>query len=285
MRVNDSQSGRRKSMAGLWLLLLLCLVGGIVMHSGSRPISSGAVLQPEAVSWPWPNRLLADSEAMFAWRRYQQDLAEAAGQIRVAVYCTHSSESYTSYSGQAKVYGEQGGVYRGAAALQAALQAEGVGVFVDETIHDWPDWNKSYANSLATAEGLLAAYPNLQLLIDLHRDAGVSREASVAEIGGRSAARIMLVCGSAQRYDNPHWEQNRDFMQRLGDKMEELYPGLLRRVSVQAGRYNQHIFEHAILVELGSTENNIDEIEYSATLLAEAIRQILLEDEEAQNKA
>ncbi len=285
MRVNDRQSysggGRRQSWAGLWFLLLLGLAGGIILHAGSQPAASGAVMLPEEVSWPWPGRLLADSEALFAWRRYQQDLAEAAGEIKVAVYCTHSSESYTSYSGQAKVYGEQGGVYRGAAALQAALQAEGVGVFVDETIHDWPDWNKSYANSLATAEGLLAAYPNLQLLIDLHRDAGVSREASVAEIGGRSAARIMLVCGSAQRYDNPNWEQNRDFMQRLGDKMEELYPGLLRRVSVQAGRYNQHIFNHAILVELGSTENNIDEIEYSAALLAEAIRQVLLEEADA----
>ena len=67
-------------------------------------------------------------------------------------------------------------------------------------------------------------------------------------------------------------------MQRLAAKMEELYPGLLRRVSVQAGRYNQHIFDHAILVEMGSTENHIDEVEHSASLLAEVLRQTLAEE-------
>jgi len=283
MRVKDtyypSAPARRRIKPAFWLfLLLLCLAAGLYMRS---QLPSQAALADNTLdtvrNYGWPSRLGADSEALFAWRRYQQELAEAAGEIRVAVYCTHSSESYTSYSGQPKVYGELGGVYQGAAALAKALRAEGIGVFVSETIHDWPDWNKAYANSLATAEGLLAAYPNLQVLIDLHRDAGVSREASVVEINGRTAARIMLVCGSAQRYDNPNWERNRDFMQRLGDKMEELYPGLLRRVSVQAGRYNQHIFDHAILVELGSTENNIDEVEYAAELLAEALRQLLSE--------
>ena len=53
---------------------------------------------------------------------------------------------------------------------------------------------------------------------------------------------------------------------------------MLRRVSVQAGRYNQHIFDHAILVEMGSTENHIDEVEYSASLLAEVLRQTLAEE-------
>jgi stage II sporulation protein P len=64
-------------------------------------------------------------------------------------------------------------------------------------------------------------------------------------------------------------------MQQIADKMEELYPGLLRRVSVQAGRYNQHIFEHAILVEMGTTENTIDEVEYSAQLLGDVLSEVL----------
>lgn len=281
-------SGRPNRHPGIWLLLLLfCLAGAWLgqnrLGNQTAPVNN-VLSNAESVapsgqpSGKWPGRLLADSEALFAWRRYQQELQEAAGEIRVAVYCTHSSETYTSYSGQPKVYGELGGIYQAAHAFAETLQAEGVGVFVDETIHDWPDWNKAYANSLATAEGLLAAYPNLQVLIDWHRDAGVSREASVVEINGRTAARIMLVCGSAQRYENANWQSNRDFMQKLGDKMEELYPGLLRRISVQAGRYNQHIFDHAILVEMGSTENNIDEVEYAATLLAEAMRQVLAEE-------
>ena len=279
---------RHNRQSAVWLLLLLLCLGGAWLGQNrlggqSAPVNNvlsnaDGIIQSVQSSGKWPSRLMADSEALFAWRRYQQDLAKAAAEIRVAVYCTHSSETYTSYSGQPKVYGELGGIYQAAHAFADTLQAEGVGVLVNETIHDWPDWNKAYANSLATAEGLLAAYPNLQVLIDWHRDAGVSREASVVDINGRTAARIMLVCGSAQRYENPNWQSNRDFMQRLGDKMDELYPGLLRRISVQAGRYNQHIFDHAILVEMGSTENNIEEVEYAATLLAEAMRQVLAEE-------
>ncbi len=279
---------REKHGRAGWLLLLLLLALGAIWGQtslrqavgpqASLPTYGAASGLAAGPDYAWPKRLGADSEAVFAWRHYQKQLAEAAAEIKVGIYCTHSSESYTSFSGQAKVYGEQGGVYRAAAVLESSLNAEGIGTVVSETIHDWPDWNKSYANSLATAEGLLAAYPQLRVLIDLHRDAGVSREASVCEINGKKAARIMLVCGSAQRYDNDNWQKNEAFMQRLAAKMEELYPGLLRRVSVQAGRYNQHIFDHAILVEMGSTENHIDEVEYSASLLAEVLRQTLAEE-------
>lgn len=273
----------KQGRAGLLLLLLLLAAAAIWGQKSLLPAagpqgSLAAYGAASGAAYAWPKRLGADSEALFAWRHYQKQLAEAAAEIKVGIYCTHSSESYNSFSGQAKVYGKQGGVYRAAEVLAASLNVEGIGTVVSETIHDWPDWNKSYANSLATAEGLLAAYPQLQVLIDMHRDAGVSREASVCEINGKKAARIMLVCGSAQRYDNDNWQENEAFMQRLAAKMEELYPGLLRRVSVQAGRYNQHIFNHAILVEMGSTENHIDEVEYSASLLAEVLRQTLAEE-------
>lgn len=227
----------------------------------------------------WAEHFSADSEGLFFWNRYAEKLAADAENVRVAVYSTHSSESYTAFSGAPKVYGEHGGVYAASSALAERLLDLGVGVFVDETIHDYPDWNKSYANSLETAERLLDEYPQLDILIDMHRDAGVERAASVAEIGGRQAARIMLVVGSAQRYDNPNWQQNEAFMQLIADKMEEMYPGLLRRMSVQAGRYNQHIFEHAILVELGTTENTIDEVEYSAQLLGDVLAEVLQDEE------
>lgn len=278
------ESGQRRSGGRIRLLALVLLVliagGGLFMGRLGLPVVGGG---PDldntsaALGYGWPRRFSADSEGLFYWQRRQQELAEAAAQIQVAVYCTHSSESYTSYSGQPKVYGELGGVYRGAAALKAGLEAAGFGVAVDETIHDWPDWNKAYSNSLQTAERLLAAYPELKILIDLHRDAGVSRESSVAEINGRSAARIMLVCGSNQRYNNDNWQQNKAFMEEIAAKMEELYPGLLRRVAVQAGRYNQHLSPRAILIELGSTENTIEEVEYSGRLLAEVLRQVLQE--------
>lgn len=256
----------------LGLLLFLWQSGFAAGRPGAAVAELPGVLEDTGV---WPVSLSPDREGVARWRQYREELAAAAAEIKVAVYSTHSSESYTAYSGEPKVYGEKGGVYLASAALAEVLNAGGVGTAVDETIHDWPDWNRSYANSLQTAEGLLAAYPNLQLLIDLHRDAGVSREQSYTTINGRPAAKIMLVCGSDKRYDHPNWRDNQAFMQRIADTMEQMYPGLLRRVSVQTGRYNQHIFDHAILVEMGTTENTIEEVEYSSRLLAEVLLVVL----------
>lgn len=219
--------------------------------------------------------LSADRAGVAHWQEYREELAAAAAKVQVAVYSTHSSESYTAYSGEPKVYGEHGGVYCASEELREGLAAAGIGAVVDDTIHDWPDWNKSYANSLETAEKLLADYPNLQLLIDMHRDAGVSRANSVAQVNGKAAAKIMLVCGSNKRYEHPNWQQNQEFMEKIADKMDAMYPGLLRRVSVQTGRYNQHISTRAILVEMGTTENTIDEVEYSARLLADVLAAVL----------
>lgn len=272
--------GRR--MAALLLLMGLLLFlwqSGFAVPAGGQvgQVAEPALL-PDNVPTSSEVRLSPDKAAVERWQQYQAELLAAAAQIQVAVYSTHSSESYTAYSGEPKVYGEHGGVYKASAALADTLAAAGIGTVVDDTIHDWPDWNRSYANSLVTAENLLDTYPNLQVLIDMHRDAGVSRENSYATVNGKTAAKIMLVCGSDKRYANPNWQQNKAFMQQIADKMDEMYPGLLRRVSVQNGRYNQHIFSRAILVEMGTTENTIDEVEYSARLLADVLAAVLAEN-------
>ena len=274
---------QRPGAAGFLLLTALLLFiwqtgFGFFAPPNDKPEGGGGVLWEPADESAWPRQFTADKAGVERWREYRQELAAAAAEVKVAVYSTHSSETYTAYSGAPKVYGEKGGVYAASAALAERLIAGGVGVVVDETVHDWPDWNKSYANSLKTAEYLMETYPNLQLLIDMHRDAGVGRESSYTMINGRAAAKIMLVCGSDKRYTHPNWRENQALMQRIADKTEEMYPGLLRRLSVQAGRYNQHVSPQAILVEMGTTENTIEEVEYSAALLADVLLVVLAEE-------
>lgn len=274
--------GRRRILP----LLLLLLAAGLV-SAALLPFPDGADLQHGQINADilagqaggsgddWPGELTADNISIFLWNQYRRQLEEAAKQVRVAVYSTHSSESYTSSSGAAKLYGELGGVYRASEVMAERLRSAGIGVVVDETIHDWPDWNKSYSNSLETAKRLLKTYTELDILIDMHRDAGVSREDSVVNIDGKPAARLMLVVGSNQRYQHDNWQENEAFMRQIADLMDEMYPGLLRRVSVQSGRYNQHVSTNAILVEMGTTENTIEEVEYSARLLANVLQRLL----------
>lgn len=193
----------------------------------------------------------------------------------VAIYSTHSAESYIPYCGKESESGSHGGVYVASGVVAETLTDKGMPTLVSDTIHDYPDWSKSYGNSLVTATALLADNPSVKIIIDMHRDGGVPKSMTTAEINGKSAARIMLVVGSNQRYEHPNWRQNLAFAQTIGNKTEEMYPGLLRAVKVQNGRYNQHISTHSILVEMGATENTIEEVEYSSVLLANVLEAVL----------
>ena len=212
----------------------------------------------------------AGDESSYFWN--QNDISE---EPQVAIYSTHSAESYTPYSGQASVSGERGGVYVASSVVAEALAKKNIGTVVDDTIHDSPNWNLSYKNSLQTASRLLNEYPSVRILIDMHRDAGLPKEKTTVEINGKKAAGIMLVVGSNQRYEHPYWQENLAFAESIGEKMQEMYPGLLRAVKVQNGRYNQHISTHSILVEMGATDNTIEEVEYSAAMLADVLAAVL----------
>jgi len=189
----------------------------------------------------------------------------------VAIYCTHTTENYAGETRGS----EAGGVYHAAEALRAELSYYGIPAVVSSQIHDYPDWNASYQNSLITAQKLLDDYPSIQMLIDLHRDAGIAKSATTIKIDGESAARIMIVVGSNSRLEHPHWQENLAFAQSIGDICEKIYPGWLRDVRVQSGRYNQHLSPHAILIEMGSEENTLAEAYNACHILAAVINDSL----------
>jgi len=57
-----------------------------------------------------------------------------------------------------------------------------------------------------------------------------------------------------------------------------MYPGLLREVVVRPGAYfNQYLSDYALLLEVGSTLNHIDEVNYSAELLTEILAEYITE--------
>lgn len=197
----------------------------------------------------------------------------------IGIYCTHSAESYIPTSGQSSTSGKNGGVYQVAKSIQAALAEKGINAVVCDTIHDYPNWKLSYQNSLASMKTLKGKYPSIEMFIDVHRDSAIENISTVTKIDGEKVARLMLVVGSNQRLQHDNWKQNLAFAQRIGDLLDQQYPGLLRDVRVQSGRYNQHFSTKAILVEFGSTENTQEQAQKSAYLFADIVSQVLREAE------
>ena len=55
--------------------------------------------------------------------------------------------------------------------LAAALEEQGLTVLHDREIYDYPSYTGSYNRSGAAVEAYLAEYPDIAVVIDLHRDA------------------------------------------------------------------------------------------------------------------
>ncbi|MEG2213552.1 MAG: stage II sporulation protein P, partial [Clostridiales bacterium] len=165
-----------------------------------------------------------------------------------------------------------------AAALRDSLERQGLKTVLCETVHDAPDWSGAYGSSLASIEALKKQYPSLQVFVDVHRDSAIAGVSTKLKTAGEDVAKIMFVVGSNQRLAHPQWQQNQDFSQDLADLLETMAPDIIRGVRVSASRYNQHISTKAMLVEIGSTENTVEEAQRSAALLGEALAQLLAKD-------
>jgi len=197
----------------------------------------------------------------------------------VTLYCTHSGESYVPDSGKTRVEGP-GLVTRVAAHLGASLKLKGIEANFVNTIHDQPDFNKSYTNSRKTVARVMAnEKSSILALFDIHRDSipGVTEGAKVS-IKGKNAAPILIIVGTDERKAHPHWRQNLQFAQKLYQQAAKDYPGLIKGVRTKSGTYNQEYFTGALLLEFGTDYNTLEECFYSSELFADILLKVLKEE-------
>ena len=229
-------------------------------------------------------KIIAEEEAYYAsaiisdiWKHSFEKVGNLtlSEEVQVILYHTHNAETYLPDDGVSKVTGQNGGVVDAARVFQDALQKKyGIRTAHSTTIHDYPDWSRSYQNSLNTAKQLLQAYPDAKAVFDIHRDAGfTSKKTTTTTIRGKNAAKIMMVIGC----NHADWKENLAFARQLEAKCNELYPGLLRdqiRIK-ETGRYNQQVHGHAVLLEIGSDLNTQAEAEYSMECFAHVVHEVL----------
>ncbi len=202
-------------------------------------------------------------------------VSAAPSETCVLIYCTHTGETYTLTDGVERLEGRPGGVVTAAAALQEALLKHGIAAFRSDRVHD-KDYGAAYLESEKTAAEMLAAHPDARAVLDVHRDSGKTREQSVITVDGKKAAPILLVVGTGGGRPPGSWRSNYEFARKLAQKMDQLYPGLCAGVRLKDGRYNQHLHTRALLVEIGTTQNSVEEAVAAAEMLACALAQILI---------
>lgn len=200
-----------------------------------------------------------------------------ASPLRVALYYTHSDESYIPTDGDATIMGN-GGIYKVGAAFADRLTSLGVQVDNDQTRHDPHDAN-AYQRSRRTFKRLLEGAPDI--LFDLHRDSA-PLSAYQTTIDGEPAAKMMLVVGR----QNQNRNTTMNYAKKIKAICDSRYRGLIRGIFIAHGNYNQDLSPRAMLVEIGTQYISRQAAERSAVLFADLVPAFLDSAPAAQdNKA
>lgn len=164
--------------------------------------------------------------------------------------------------------------------IKQQLENAGYHVIHDTVIHD-AKYTGAYAHSRKSVEEYLKKYPDIQIVLDVHRDAieqdDGTRIKPVANILGKDAAQIMIIsgCEEGKVKDFPNWQKNLTFALELQSVCEELYPGLMRPLYFCQRKYNMDLSPNNLLVEMGSCANTLEEAAYSGRLLGNALVKLL----------
>ena len=200
----------------------------------------------------------------------------------VLILHTHATESYTKSTGERytetsafRTLDENYNMISVGDHLTQLLEAAGVGVLHDRTLHDYPSYNGSYNHARKSIAAYLEENPSIRLVLDLHRDASGDNDNQMrtrAEVDGRPSAQIMLVVGtSGSGLKHPDWERNLALGLKLHTQLERTAPGITRYVNLRAQRFNQDMSPGCLIVEIGAAGNTHAEALVATEVLAQAI--------------
>lgn len=205
----------------------------------------------------------------------------------VLIIHSHSSESYTPDAENMYVESDPSrtedtsyNVIRVGDELRSVLEERGYTVIHDRGLYDYPSYQGSYLRSQAAMESYLEQYPELSVIIDLHRDAleddsGKELGTTFETDGGVSAQIALVMCTGEDGLEHPDWRENLSFALRIQAVMEARYDGLARPLSLRGERFNQQVSTGSILVEVGMSGNTLPEALNAARLFGGCLADVL----------
>ncbi len=204
-----------------------------------------------------------------AWVFKGQEVPVVSGEKEptIAVYHTHSDESYVPSDGKESIEGN-GGIYDVGQAFVDELKDLGFDVEYNKNNHNPHDIN-AYSRSRKTAVSLLKQ-ENPDVIVDVHRDA-VPADVYQAEVEGQEVTKVKLVVGK----QNPNMKTNLEFAKKIKAVMDKKEPGLSNGIYIGKGDYNQDLSPRAILIEVGAHTNKKEDAEEGVKLFANAMQTVM----------
>lgn len=196
-------------------------------------------------------------------KKVTQVMAQKTGERKIAMYSTHSDESYIPTDGTSSIYGH-GGIYNVDSSLNKALQDKGIKTVLDRTLY-LPHDAMAYRRSRVGALKLLKDF-RPDLLLDNHRDAAPYQD-YIRNIDGVNATGVRIVLGRR----NANLKANQDLAFRIKAIADKKYPRLIKDVFYGSGDYNQDLTPNSLLFEYGTDTHTRERAQESAKFLADVI--------------
>lgn len=201
----------------------------------------------------------------------------------VLIVHTHTTESYTpsekySYTptDTDRTRDKRYNTVRVGDEIEKILKENGIKVYHDTTVNDYPGYNGSYNRSALNVSNSIKNDPSIKMVLDVHRDAIEGKNGEkikyTSKIDGEDAACVMLVVGSnLSGLEHNNWEENLSFAAQLQQYTQRIYPTLLRPINFRSQRFNQQLAPGAVIVEVGTNGNSLDEALRGAACFAKAL--------------
>lgn len=197
----------------------------------------------------------------------------------ILIYHTHSQEAFSNSEP-----GKEEDTIVGAGEILASyLESYGFSVLHHQGKYDVEKRDYAYSNALPEIEKLLKDHPQIQAVIDLHRDAVAEETKLVTTLQGKQVAKVMFFNGLGRNKEtgeisylkNPYLKENLAFSFQMKLACDEYYPGFARNIYLRAYRYNMHLCPKTLLIELGAQTNTKEEIHQALAPLAHVLSMVM----------
>lgn len=243
------------------------------------------------VKYLWKNFYIVDSTTSVTKETFDvkqmlqanMKMEKKKGKKQILIYHTHGASESFRDSKNGVIEESVVGV---GDVLTKELEKRGYGVYHDRTQYDRVggsiDRSFAYNQSLEGITKIKAKYPDIEVMIDLHRDSVGKGKHTYTTIQGRKTAIVMFFNGMSRTksgpiayLNNPNLKGNLSFSLQMKCKAMEYYEGFTKPIYLKGYRYNLHLLQKSLLIELGNENNTVEEAKNAAMPLADVLDKVL----------
>ncbi len=197
----------------------------------------------------------------------------------VLIYHTHTDEAFLKEeqdyieTSTGRTKNQDYSIVKVGDTFKNSLIKSGFSVIHDKTDNVLNDFYNAYETSYKTIKKYIG---KTDIYVDMHRDAYSGKEPNFIVQDEKEYAYIAFVVANGENYNvKPNWQENYKLAKLLSDKLDELCPGISKGIIFKDKRFNQHISNSCVLVEMGNEKNTLNQVEASAEILAKAFSLVL----------